>query len=51
MAKSEIAIKPYTVFLTIGPSNAGKSYYCKNYLIPQLQKLSPLPNRDKVNIS
>ena len=51
MAKSEIAVKPYTVFLTIGPSNAGKSYYCKNYLIPQLQKLSPLPNRDKVNIT
>ena len=43
-------VNPHTLFLTIGPSNAGKSYYCKNHLIPQLSALSPLPNRENVQV-
>ena len=40
-------ITPHTIFLTIGPSNCGKTYFCKNVLMPQIQKLKPLPNRKK----
>ena len=44
-------IMPNTIFMMIGASNCGKTYYCKNVLIPQLESLKPQVNRTKVNIS
>lgn len=38
-----MTINPNVIFMTIGASNSGKTYYCKNVLIPQLEKL----NKDK----
>ena len=32
-----MAINPNVIFMTIGASNSGKTYYCKNVLIPQLK--------------
>lgn len=32
----KLEIKPYTIIMTIGPSNCGKTYFCENYLIPFL---------------
>ena len=49
--KQNFEILPHTIFLTIGASNSGKSYYCKNYLIPQLEKLSPIGDRKNVHIA
>lgn len=46
-----IDIKPYTIIMTVGPSNCGKSYFCENILIPQLQQLQPLCNRSIVSIN
>lgn len=34
-----MAINPNIIFMTIGASNSGKTYYCKNVLIPELEKL------------
>lgn len=34
----EINLKLATVVILCAPSNAGKSYFCNNYLVPQLQK-------------
>lgn len=44
-------IAPHTIFLTIGPSGCGKTYFCENYLIPQLEKLTPTINRKKTSIN
>ena len=49
--KTEIQILPHTIFLTVGPSNCGKSHYCQHYLIPQLEKLPPPDNRERVHIA
>ncbi len=51
MDKVTYDIIPHTIFLTIGPSGCGKTYFCKNILIPQLEKLSPQVNRNKVSIN
>lgn len=32
----KLELKPYTIVMTIGPSNCGKSYFCENYLLPFL---------------
>ena len=44
-------INPHSIIMTVGPSNCGKSYFCNNILIPQLQKLTPLVNRTKISIN
>ena len=44
-------INPHSIIITIGPSNCGKTYFCKNILIPSLEKLEPLTNRNKVSIN
>ena len=44
-------IFPHTIFLMIGASNCGKTHYCKNVLIPQLEQLAVPINRKKLNIS
>ena len=44
-------IMPHTMFFTIGPSNSGKTYFCREYLLPQLEALPPLPNREKVQVT
>ena len=44
-------VLPHTIFLTVGPSNCGKTHYCRNYLIPQLTKLPPVANRQNVHIA
>ena len=46
-----IDIHPYTIIMTIGSSNCGKTYFCKNVLIPQLNKLPILNNYLSVNIN
>ena len=51
MDKVTYDIIPHTIFLTVGPSGCGKTYFCKNILIPQLEKLSPQVNRNKVSIN
>lgn len=46
-----MTIFPHTIFLMIGASNCGKTHYCKNVLIPQLESLSVPNNRNNLNIS
>jgi predicted kinase len=36
-----INIPLHTIIFTVAPSNAGKSYYCENYLLPQLKESYP----------
>lgn len=35
-----IEIPEYTIIMTIGPSNCGKSYFCDNLLMPFLKKIN-----------
>ena len=48
MSTTNIEVMPHTLFFTVGPSNCGKTFYCKEKLLPQLAALLPLPNRERV---
>jgi len=51
MEKTIYDISPHTIFMLVGPSGCGKTYFSKNILIPKLEALKPLPNREKVSIN
>ena len=48
MSNLNIEVMPHTLFFTVGPSNCGKTFYCREKLLPQLGALPPLPNRERL---